>query len=139
MMCMRGFHMLCIGGDFLGTQSLHAVYWRRIPMEVAATCCVLVGVFLRETPPQVASSTPSSLPKNTSTSLAMVTYFSTEQCLPNWMVTIDLWCNAAGGRKDKPFLPLGYGHSPFVLGKQCVPMLFSYSYSDGLFPNHFHL
>lgn len=70
--------------------SLHAAYWWRIPIEVASTCCVLVGGLLRETPPQVVSATPSSLAKNTSTFLATVTYFSTEQCLPNWMVTIDL-------------------------------------------------
>lgn len=44
----------CVWGrDYLMRQPLHAVYWRGIPMEVASTCCALVGGLLRETPPQV--------------------------------------------------------------------------------------
>lgn len=75
--------MVLWGRGFLRRQPLHAVYWRGIPMEVASTCCVLVGGLLRETSPQTVSPTPSSLPKNTSPSLAMATYFSTEHRLPN--------------------------------------------------------
>lgn len=68
-----------------------------LPKEAASTCCVLEGnshggglhmLCLGRGTSQGDHSTsctptPSSLPKNTSPSLAMVTYFSTEHRLPN--------------------------------------------------------